>query len=382
MIKRITLKNFQSHKNLVVDCDKFTTLTGPSNGGKSAVLRAILGLARNDSVTDYVRHGQKSLSVKLELDDGFTVEWRKGSGENKYILTDPEGDETVFDKVGTDVPEEVRAILKLGPVAIKGSEKEYVNFHRQLEPPFLVKATAGNVAKLFGELTSASQLYTAVSEGNKEVRSTNSLRKTRKADLAQAQEELHGFDDLEYQQDLLAKASERLSKAGDASKTITGINNLVSDYKARIDEQNEIEERLYELEEQLDVDLDELMEKASRLRELDLLVKAVHNSTEGIGKLQTELDNLEGIGEVDLDTLQDSFERGKLLHTALKQVGKVETDRKNILGELESVTSELEDLDSKIDALMLELDECPTCGEELDEDTKKMLIEGREHAAH
>lgn len=41
MIRRIVLRNFQNHRRLRIDLDpRVTTVVGPSDAGKSAVVRA------------------------------------------------------------------------------------------------------------------------------------------------------------------------------------------------------------------------------------------------------------------------------------------------------------------------------------------------------
>ena len=78
MIKRIELTNFMSHEHTVIEpAAGLTVLVGPNNCGKSAVVAALQILCHNDSSTYVLRHGEKECSVKVETDDGHTVEWRR-----------------------------------------------------------------------------------------------------------------------------------------------------------------------------------------------------------------------------------------------------------------------------------------------------------------
>lgn len=380
MLKRVTLKNFQSHKNLEVDCAGFTTLTGGSNGGKSAVLRAILGLVRNDSAGDYVRHGQKSLSVKLEFDDGQSVEWIKGGGQNKYILTDDSG-ERVFDKVGTDAPEEIRDVLKLGPVAVKGSDKEYANFHSQLESPFLISATPGTVAKLFGELTSASQLYTAVNEGNRQARSTGSLKSTRKKDLDKATQELSdGFYDLDDQLEHLEAASNAwglAEAANDAAEALAGIMERLTGLDDAVMKLTDTVEVLAPVQA---VDLQTPAAIDKEITAITGLISGIKDADKKRAALVSAKDLLDRASKVEVDTLEAMQASTTRLSSTVSDL----TDAEEKINELERLiaerTSVVDDLDAQIQSAASSLDSCPSCGQELSDAAKESLVNGG--AAH
>lgn len=133
MIEKIQIQNFQRHDKLrVVFDEKITTIVGPSDVGKSAVLRAIRWVAFNRPLGDgFIRHGEKSCSVKLWV-DGHRIERRKAKGENVYLL-----DGKKLSAVGTEVPESVQSYLSLSPE----------NFQGQHDSPFWFSLTSGEVAK-------------------------------------------------------------------------------------------------------------------------------------------------------------------------------------------------------------------------------------------
>ena len=381
MIKKVTLKNFQAHKLLEVDCAGFTTLTGGSNGGKSAVLRAIQGLVRNDSVADYVRHGQKTLSVKLEFDEGFSVEWVKGDGTNRYVLITSDGTEHVFDKVGSDVPDEVKEVLRLGPVAIKGSDKEYVNFHNQLEAPFLISSTAGNVAKLFGELTSASDLYLAVSDGNKQTRSINALKTTRKADYDEAEIRMDAFFNLDEQLEDLENGKAKFNESVGLWEDLNNITDLTSKITSKnlsIQESENLVTKLQPIE-QIDLsDLDSLvevyvgvsalLEKAVRYDEYELKATGLVNS-------------LSPVRSVDLQELEDAALHLSELKSVVGGASDLGVRMTALHGSIDSGELLIEDLEHQIVDKIGELETCPECDQDLSDGAKVALIEGRsEHA--
>jgi exonuclease SbcC len=133
MIERIQIQNFQKHNKLRVTFDeKITTIVGPSDAGKSSVLRAIRWVAFNRPLGDgFIRHGEKSCSVKIWV-DGHRIERKKAKGENVYLL-----DGKKLSAVGTEVPEAVQSCLSLSPE----------NFQGQHDSPFWFSLTSGEVAK-------------------------------------------------------------------------------------------------------------------------------------------------------------------------------------------------------------------------------------------
>ena len=133
MLERLTLRDFQTHKKLVIDLDpRITTVVGPSDQGKSAVIRALRWLCFNRPTGDaFIRHGTDSTKVSLTV-DGREIRRSKGKAGNTYHI-----DQQPLKAFGADVPEEVAKLLNLGDV----------NFQGQHDAPFWFSETAGGVSK-------------------------------------------------------------------------------------------------------------------------------------------------------------------------------------------------------------------------------------------
>jgi len=383
VLTKVTLINFQAHKKLELDCKKFTTLTGGSNGGKTSVLRAVLALVRNDSANDYVRYGQKTLTVILEFEDGYIVEWLKGSGENRYTLTDPTGKSRVFDKVGSECPEEVKDVLKLGPVAIKASDKEYVNFHSQLEAPFIISATPGNVAKLLGELTSASQLYTAVNDGNKEVRATNVLKTTRSEDIKRTVKSLDAFCDLDIQEALLETAGLSLDQARNLATLATDLLKEVDREAELVTRQGELGASIQELYTASKISLDELLDLEDSTSTLQGLIEGIETFNVAEKKGIEGIEYLEDAINQDLAQLEGVASASTGLELCLGDLGKLDSGRLGLEGLISSTSADILSMMTGLDELLQSVDTCPKCGQELSEDARDMLLAGGDvHVAH
>jgi DNA repair ATPase RecN len=210
---KLGIRDFQSIKSLDLELGQFTVFVGPSNSGKSAILRAMKSVARNVGSPAYVRHGAKQFSATLE-GEGSTVTVERGKSQSTYrVLKD--GKEDIYLKSGRTVPVEVQTALNLplpeGPDLV---------FSTQIDPPFLLTETGSVSAKVLGDLTGVSKLQEAVKEGNRQRLESSRLAKIRQSDFVDTSNKLkEDFGNLQSQIDSMAKVREALaSLTGDAER--------------------------------------------------------------------------------------------------------------------------------------------------------------------
>jgi len=111
-ISRVNIKNFQSHKDTEVNFDDFTVINGPTDNGKSAIIRAIKWCLYNvPDGTNFIRYGEDIASVTVHFNNNSSVTRVRGKKENYYILTDEDGKELHLEN------------FDRGPVS------EVINFH-------------------------------------------------------------------------------------------------------------------------------------------------------------------------------------------------------------------------------------------------------------
>jgi len=132
MITRLQIENFQAHEQFRLDLSEpVVTVVGPSDSGKSSIMRAIRWLLTNKPGGDaFVRDGSDGAEVKI-LVDGKTITRGRGK-ENTYKL-----DKQTFKAFGANVPEPIADLLSVGPL----------NFQGQHDSAFWFSLTAGEVAK-------------------------------------------------------------------------------------------------------------------------------------------------------------------------------------------------------------------------------------------
>lgn len=158
MIEKIEIHNFQSHKATVMDLDaKVNTLQGNSDCGKSAVLRALHWLIFNPAgdyfISDWARKG-KTQTAPCEVivnANGHKIVRRRDKDFNGYYL-----DDEMFEATRNTVPKKISDILNLGEV----------NVQRQLDPPFLLSMSAGEVSRYINSLVNLTRIDMWTSAAN------------------------------------------------------------------------------------------------------------------------------------------------------------------------------------------------------------------------
>ena len=154
MISEVHIKNFQSLKDVRLKFGPLTVIYGPSDVGKSAVIRAIKAVYTNRYPPDHVTHGEEFSTISITVDNKVVVA-QKGSGVNRYLVKLPGSEPKVFNKVGKQVPSEVTDILGFSDHSI-GS---------QFDPLFLLSESGHARAKMLGELSNFAVLLEAVRLG-------------------------------------------------------------------------------------------------------------------------------------------------------------------------------------------------------------------------
>jgi exonuclease SbcC len=148
MISKIEINNFQSHKHTVIDFDSgVNVIVGQSDCGKSAILRALRFVIENRPAGDSViSHWAKQAEVKLHIGENIITRI-KGKSKNEYWLNDK-----VYKAFGQSVPDDIAQVINMNNV----------NIQRQLDGPFLLNETPGEVAKHFNKLAHLEKIDTGM----------------------------------------------------------------------------------------------------------------------------------------------------------------------------------------------------------------------------
>jgi hypothetical protein len=154
MIESLRIQNFQCHNRLPIELDNVTSIVGPTDSGKSAVIRSLRWLATNTPQGEqFVQEGTKGCTVVVRVDD-HEIRRKKGSGLNEYIL-----DGKPLKAFGTGVPDPVKDILRI----------DQINFQNQHDPPFWFSDTAGQVSRSLNAIVDLDLIDRCLAAVNKAV---------------------------------------------------------------------------------------------------------------------------------------------------------------------------------------------------------------------
>ena len=370
MFTNLTLSNFQCHRSLSIPLGKITTLVGPSDSGKTAILRALDWLCFNyGRVVLLQRRGGDYVSVSLDV-DGHKV--TRSSKNNSYQV-----DEQLFKTINKTIPPEVSSLLHV-------SED---NVQRQHDYLFWFTAKGAELVSNLNRVVDLSKLEDWVHIGLDKERVCKKdveYHTTRKTELEQNISDLSCYkemdSDLDAVESLYTGLSEKKRKLEDMERTVSSIsvidertvkcdnyisdlNDLVGIYDkingknsiigqlsellSRYKKYGELEKRYEELCS-IPLNCDEIIEKRERINGLEQTLSRI----DVLDSVLDELGSASGL----LDECEEN--RGKALRY------KELTDLLVCLGSLDRSIAEK---DTEIENVREEIREksggvCPICG--------------------
>lgn len=193
-ITDVTIKGFQSHKESSFTLSPgLTVITGPSDAGKTAVIRALRWLAFNEPQGEgflytvrnsdgSIKDQEEQAEVTVNFDNGVSITKTRRKGKTTYIHSlYPEPWEKA------EVPPEIKEALGLLKQSYGDNFETCLNFAFQLDPPFLLSETGGTGAKVLGKLAGTEVVDKAIGAVNKRTHNT-------RAELAQAEKQIGQLD--------------------------------------------------------------------------------------------------------------------------------------------------------------------------------------------
>ena len=220
MINKITIENFQSHKKSELDfVPGINVISGQSDNGKSAIIRAIKWAMTNRPTGDFMcshwsrDDSKKPTSVTLELDN-CTVTRIKNKTKNTYVL-----DEQEFTAFGSEVPDVINKALNV----------ESFNLQNQLDSPFLLSSSSGEVASYLNKIADLDIIDTSLSniqKWTKEALQKEEHIKTNIKDLRTKINNYSFLDDLEKDLKIVSSLAHTLN---DNERTIRTLQLVVNE---------------------------------------------------------------------------------------------------------------------------------------------------------
>lgn len=151
-------RNFQAWAQFDLPISDFTVVVGKSDIGKSALMRAIRGVLRNEISASKIKKGCKDATVNLVIDD-LDISARRTNASTTYTINGEE-----YKKLGRDIPSVMKG-RGFEPVALGRITLDPV-FAGQFDQQFLITAGSSELNTVLGAFSCTEKL----DQGKKRVR--------------------------------------------------------------------------------------------------------------------------------------------------------------------------------------------------------------------
>lgn len=386
----ISIKNFQSIKKVDFTVDGFTVIVGKNNIGKSAIVRAIDAALTNQSGNNFIRLGEKSTEVKINIKDSINFLWKKGDSAS-YEVGEGKEKET-FTKLNRAIPE---PLIKVGIEKMDiGDKKISPLIATQFEPLFLVNEGGAEVTEVLASLYNINTLSKADDLCQKELKSCKSELKTREQDLKELQEDLVKYSDFESIKQEVAEITKReeycirlqneinslvqyetnlknLTTLVDSLKKVkqitipdaTKCEKIFPEIQWLIDKENQIQSTgkiLGTLKGVYGICIPEIGSIETQLKELKQLTE-FEQALSGVDneiKKQEKILGCLNLGNTETDKIDSLLKAFNTLKTLEDDFMKTALSAKSTREELKTITTQLEEKEK----LLAEKKVCPLCG--------------------
>lgn len=234
MIHTIEIQNFQSHKHSKISLSSgINALVGNSDCGKSAVLRAlcwaILNSPSGDAHLSYwlktksggIKTGAScEVTVTVGDDNGkIDVSRIRSNSFNGYRQYDG-GSEATFEALRADVPMQIR----------KGLNLDTVNIQRQLDGPFLLSSTPGEVARYINTLVNLTKIDEYQAAIASKLLDLGKTKKTLETDVETANKQVDALAWVDDAESLVNAAVDLEAKASRLSQEVRNLSCDIVQY--------------------------------------------------------------------------------------------------------------------------------------------------------
>lgn len=387
----VSIKNYQIIKKAELSfIPGLNIILGPSNNGKSSILKGIKALLYTTPGTTAIRQGESSYIIGLKY-NGHVVLLQKGLKESVYVV-----DGEKYTKFGTTTPEAVSKALNIKELVLNG-QKEGLNFWDQMDYPFLLDKTAVELFRFIIDSGDNDRVSNALKRMvsdrqslSKEINVIQGEINIIDQDIDKYKEELESSKDkieasnkivklqskvAKYRQllDLKKKLDEIKSQESETNKSLekikTYLTNIkvsyseVYDRKARVDILQEEMKTLHNIIGELS-DIAEQITTVNIYKDVNITVdlsrlKGLKQIKNQINQIRTDKDSIRLNKLPDIEINYDKFLKLKTLKESSKKIKDINYK------EVELETSKIAFNESKgfYDKLLSNFDVCPVCGQ-------------------
>ena len=345
MIQSLSLSNFQSHKKTKLEfSDGVNVIIGGSDSGKTSIIRALKWLVFNRPGGDAFRSTWGGdTTVELTVDNISIRRTKSGKDINLY-----QKDGIKYAAFGTEVPNDITDLLNLNEI----------NLQAQMDSPFLISSTPGDVAKHFNQIAHLDQIDSGLKKVQQEITTIQRIITFKDGEVERATEELKKFDHLEKFEidvEVLEGMQSRFLQKVNESRTLKTLIESIETIETNINVQSEI----LVLEPQLNkvlgwiAERTELTDKQEQLGALIEELKSVEEDIEDHTYIVT--------AEKPVNDLLEMFVKKAELNDLKDSIGK-------LIGNITHTENALQNASNKVKTLEKEFTDnfpeiCPLCNQ-------------------
>jgi len=350
MIKRLKIKNFQSHQDTELEFHPgFNSIVGTTDSGKSSLYRAIHWIKSNKA-TNFIsfwnrkKNGdpKEETSAEIELED-ISIQRIRSSDMNGYKL----GEETLEAVGRGEPPTNVTDSLNMSDI----------NFFSQHNPPFLLTESAGQVAGIFNELIHLDAIDTVLSKLDSAKRDVKKQLVELYPLLGKTEGELSSLswvDEAKGLLDQMQETEENITEISAVALAISEKIQYIKEADKRIEQLSVFESAFSYIKEMEEIskEMEEVVAEHTNLSRILSSVKSLDESL-------TSLKALDMDSEIEhCDTIYNELEQ---ITTDLASLTEWITAYKAKGDSISRLTKELEENEGQLPG------NCPLCGALLEE---------------
>lgn len=353
MINKITLKNFQSHRNNTFDfIDGINVILGQSGIGKSSVIRALSYIFTNKK-SNGVKYESRPDATGFEIEvvvDGHSIKRVKSTKENEYHI-----DGEVYRDIGTSVPDKVYSISNISPIKV-GSDEFNVQLAKQFDPHFLMFLSDSLKVKFLNRLSGSHILDIALKETNKDLNAVDKDKISNENELNIVQSNINHLLDIVDPIKLVVK------DAREKYDALIDSNNRVNDLKvvkSHMDSYNAQKREFDAIHAIIDnVNIEGFEFKINKLNDL-YNVKNSYDSN--MMETKHVKDIIEKIDKIDVKQLESRKNILDSLKSLWYNYTCIKSDMDKVNEELHEVNRKILNSISEVKDFLTNTPKCPTC---------------------
>lgn len=306
MYDKLTIKNFQSHKNTTLEFHSgVNAIVGVTDSGKSVIRRALEWVSDNQpSGSAFCSHWGGTITRVSLTTNGKRVSRIKRKGKDLYKI-----DKQVFKSFGRKVPPEVQEVLNMRPD----------NVQTQLKSLFLLNDSPGKVALHYNDVADLGQINEVRDSLQKDINGFSQTVKYNDKEIEKSKKALKEYSDLdkiEKELNAVVRLETQATKEQKEALLIQASINSISDMDSEIGELKEVldgeelvDECLLLFTEMKDI-VKEILDLGGVITVYDAIIdkkKDLNELAEGKEKVDAVLSKLKTVKQLDkdIDTLTE-----------------------------------------------------------------------------